>query len=403
MSFSLTPTTSTGRRRSAEAVAAGHPDKICDWIADAIVDAAAQRERRALVGVEVAVHRASVFVTGRIAGTGLTEADIERVVRARYAELDHCPDWPPDPADLRVVCDLDLGPLLDGEADFRELSDDQSITIGYAIDSPETGWLPPEHWLAWQIVRDLGALRRGAPDLRLGPDGKAAVLCLEEPGEPMRLEMATVSLQQAVGADEIETRRRVVEAVEASLARAPGVFSAEPDLGSSVLVNGAGNFECGGPHGDNGLSGKKLVVDAYGPRVPIGGGAMSGKDFFKVDRAGSIAARRLALAIVRGGGAPEATVELLWRPGDREAIVAAVSGPDGETIDSTPWSSGIDFTLLDSGTRWPSSVSGHLPGYTVDGHFGGEQPWENPLPSPEHVKKMRALYAKAASTSLLAI
>jgi hypothetical protein len=80
-----------------------------------------------------------------------------------------------------------------------------------------------------------------------------------------------------------------------------------------------------------------------------------------------------------------------------------VSGPDGETIDSTPWSSGIDFTLLDSGTRWPSSVSGQLPGYTVDGHFGGEQPWENPPPSPEYSKKMRALYAKAASTSLLAI
>jgi S-adenosylmethionine synthetase len=226
MTYSLDPTTHDSRRRPAEAVSAGHPDKICDWIADAIVDVAAKREPRALVGVEVAVHRGSVFVTGRIAGTGLTEADIEALVRDRYAALGHGPGWPPHPAELRVLCDLDLGPLLDGEADFRELSDDQSITIGYAIDSPETGWLPPEHWLAWQIVRDLDLLRRDVPDLRLGPDGKAAVLCLEEPGEPMRLEMATVSLQQAIGADEIETRRCVIGVIEAALAKAPGTFAA---------------------------------------------------------------------------------------------------------------------------------------------------------------------------------
>ena len=148
------------------------------------------------------------------------------------------------------------------------------------------------------------------------------------------------------------------------------------DLASRVLVNGAGNFECGGPMGDNGLSGKKLVVDAYGPRVPIGGGALSGKDFFKVDRAGAIAARRLALAIVRGGGASEATVELLWRPGDREARVAAVTGPDGEGIDPAPWLPGIDLTLRDSGNRWPRLVRGHMPRLAVRGHFGADQPWE---------------------------
>ncbi len=300
-----------------------------------------------------------VFVTGRIAGAKLTEAHIDRLVREHYAALGHGPDWPPDPAALAVVCDLDLGPLLDGEADFRELSDDQSITVGYAIDSPATGWLPPEHWLAWQIVRELGRLRVAAPELRLGPDGKAAVLCRDAPGEPSAVEAVTVSLQQAVGADEIETLRRVHAAVEAAVAAAPGSFTID-DLARRVLLNGAGNFDCGGPNGDNGLSGKKLVVDAYGPRVPIGGGAMSGKDFFKVDRAGAIAARRLALAIVRGGGAPEATVELLWRPGDREACLAAATGPDGEPIDTAPWLSGVDLTLLGSGTCWPTQVAGRL-------------------------------------------
>ncbi len=174
----------------------------------------------------------------------------------------------------------------------------------------------------------------------------------------MGLEAATVSVQQAVGADEIATRRAVVEVVRAALMAAPSAFEVPSDLASRILVNGAGNFECGGPMGDNGLSGKKLVVDAYGPRVPIGGGALSGKDFYKVDRAGAIAARRLALAVVRGGGAPEATVELLWRPGDREAAVAAVTGPGGEAIDPRPWVGAVDLCLRGSGGRWPGLVRG---------------------------------------------
>ena len=368
--------TSGARLRPAEAVAAGHPDKIADAIADAIVDCATAREPRALVGVEVAVHRGSVFVTGRAAGAGLTQGDIGRIVRERYAAIGHGDVWPPEPSALRVVCDLDLGPLVPGEADFREVSDDQSICTGYAVTSPVTGWLPPEHWLAHRIVRCLEALRGDAPDLRLGPDAKAAVLGVEAPGRPMDLEAVTVSLQQAVGGDEIATRRSVVAVVRGVLESAPGAFAVPSHLAERILVNGAGNFECGGPAGDNGLSGKKLVADAYGPRVPIGGGALSGKDFFKVDRAGAIAARRLALAIVRGGGAPEALVELLWRPGDREARVAAVTGPHGDALDAGPWMAAVDLSLRGSGNTWPALVHGQLARLAVEGHFGGGQPWE---------------------------
>ena len=311
MDLAMTPVPGGPRRRPAEAVSAGHPDKICDWIADAIVDLATQREPRALVGVEVAVHRSVVFVTGRIAGANLTEAHIDRLVRDHYAALGHGSGWPPDPAALGVVCDLDLGPLLDGEADFRELSDDQSITVGYAIDSPATGWLPPEHWLAWQIVRELQRLRAESPELRLGPDGKAAVLCLDKPREPSAVEAVTISLQQAVGADEIETLRRVHGAVEAAVAAAPGSFAID-DLAGRVLLNGAGNFDCGGPNGDNGLSGKKLVVDHYGPGVPIGGGALCGKDPHKVDRVGALLARRIARHVASRGDAETWTDQHRW-------------------------------------------------------------------------------------------
>jgi S-adenosylmethionine synthetase len=377
---------SAGRLRPAEAVASGHPDKICDAIADTLLEAAVRREPRALVGVEVAVHRDRVFTTGRIAGAALTIGEIEQLVRGRYASLGHGDVWAPDPARLGIVCDLDLGPLVPGEADFRDISDDQSICTGYAVDSAATGWLPPEHWLAHAVIRRLERLRQERPDLRLGPDAKAAVLCVGRPGQPMGLETATVSLQQKIGADEIATRRAVVEAVRSALSAAQSVLEIPRDLADRVLVNGAGNFECGGPMGDNGLSGKKLVVDAYGPRVPIGGGALSGKDFFKVDRAGAIAARRLATVMVRSGASREILVELLWRPGDREARVAAVTGADGEAVDPAPWLPLVDFSLHGSGTRWPSElaalgVATPIADLATLGHFGGGQPWE-PAPEP---------------------
>jgi hypothetical protein len=123
----------------------------------------------------------------------------------------------------------------------------------------------------------------GRPELRLGPDGKLMLVGF------------TASVQQAVGGNEIELNRAVrqcvTEELANSLAAIPGLCT---ELPTSFHVNGAGNFEVGGPEGDNGLSGKKLVVDAYGRRVPIGGGALSGKDFFKADRAGAISADRRA-------------------------------------------------------------------------------------------------------------
>ena len=122
-------------------------------------------------------------------------------------------------------------------------------------------------------------------------------------------------------------------------------------LPESFHVNGAGNFEVGGPEGDNGLSGKKLVVDAYGPRVPIGGGALSGKDFFKPDRAGAILARRLAKAVVMSGAAPECTATLAIAPGDREFRIVSLAGA-GAALDPRRWAGLIDLSLGKAGERY---------------------------------------------------
>jgi S-adenosylmethionine synthetase len=337
---------------AAEYVLPGHPDKLCDAIADALVEEAARREKRALCGIEVAVHRASVFITGRIACRGAGAIPVREIVRECYRAAGYGADWRPSPEELDVRTNLCLGPLLDGEAGFREVSDDQSIVTGYAIDSPGTNYLPPEHWLAWRFARRLETLRTLLPDLRLGPDGKLALL---HDGGSNALEGFTASLQQAVGGDEIElnraVRRCVTEELESCAAAVPGL---QPGLPESFHVNGAGNFEAGGPEGDNGLSGKKLVVDAYGPRVPIGGGALSGKDFFKADRAGAILARRVAKAVVMTGAAPECTATLAIAPGDRAfRIVSLVSA--GAAMDPRRWAGLIDLALIKAGEGYAGS------------------------------------------------
>lgn len=360
----------------AEFVFPGHPDKLCDAIADALVAEAIRREPRALVGVEVAVHRNRVFVTGRIACHDAEAIDVEAIARDVYHSAGYGDGWYPGPDDLRIETDVCLGPLEEGEAEFREVSDDQAICIGYAIDIPETNYLPVEHWLARKLAQRLHHLRSDYPELSLGPDGKVLVVAREEAESRWALDAFSCSLQQRIPADDIALHRAVRVAVEeelAGLAEAlPGLSPGPPER---LTVNGAGAFEVGGPEGDNGLSGKKLVTDAYGPRVPIGGGAWSGKDFFKADRAGGLHARRLAKLIVELGLAREATVTLGWFPGDREARVLDIAAPGLEPNSLEKIAGRTDLTLARSGETF--AVPASLVEFARWGHFSGDPcPWE---------------------------
>ncbi len=157
-----------------------------------------------------------------------------------------------------------------------------------------------------------------------------------------------------------------------------------PDVPRELSVNGAGAFEVGGPEGDNGLSGKKLVVDAYGPRVPIGGGALSGKDFFKVDRAGPLHARRIAKAVVVTGVASEALVRIVWFPGDTSARLMSIQAEGGRSIDTRPWQDLFDLTLEASGEHWTNATD--LLEVARYGHFTEtDRPWEKVWISPSAV------------------
>lgn len=310
------------RLRFAEAVCAGHPDRLADSIAARLVELACARDDRALVGVEVALHRDVVFIDGRIAaGTGgacaVSEEEIVRVAREVFADAGYggTPSgrYPPEPSSVEVRLDLCLGPLEDDERAIRDVSDDQAIAVGYACRGPRAGYRPVEQALASEFAQTLQRVRAARPELGLGPDGKALVVV-----RGTRLVGVSLSVHHRPGVEWLSLTQAVRGACEQVAAEfvAAGELAAGADV--EWLVNGAGAFEIGGPAGDNGLSGKKLVADAYGTAVPIGGGAVHGKDPRKVDPRGQALARKKALELVLAGKAEEATVWLAWRPGDVE-------------------------------------------------------------------------------------
>ena len=274
----------------AEWVSPGHPDRLADAVAESVVDHALGIDPMALAGVEVAVHTNKVFVDGRIAcgeaGAGDPTTFLPRLVRNVYARAGYDERWYPAPGELLVSHDLCSEPLTEDERLIRNFSDDQNIVIGYAVDSPATDDLPPAHWLAHHLGRSISGWRRDAEGGRtFGPDFKLLVH-LFRTASGFTWRRLTLSLQHVEGTGYQRQYGALLPLVKGLLEPLqddlPGIASTFRD--ETLYLNGAGDFCQGGPEGDNGLSGKKLVVDHYGPGVPIGGGAITGKDPHKIDK-----------------------------------------------------------------------------------------------------------------------
>lgn len=341
--------------RPAEWVLPGHPDKLADAIADTLVQAAVEREAKALCAIEVAVHRDAVYLTGRLACEGSEQLDLTALVRGVYRSAGYGGRWLPAPQDVQVLGNLCLDTLVPDENLVRHISDDQSIVTGYAIDLPALGYLPPEQWMARELARVL--YRLVDSPMALCPDGKVLVVLEEMPAKcsdsndqpwtTLRLRQVSASLLAPDRVSGVELQRAVGLGVKEVIQQAAiHLPSLSTEIAGDIVVNGSGNFHMGGPEGDNGLSGKKLLLDYYGPRVPIGGSALSGKDFHKPDRAGAIIARRLALAVVQSGVAQEATVHLASFPGDEAPRILRIATPQGDLREPQRWSQLVDCRFL---------------------------------------------------------
>jgi S-adenosylmethionine synthetase len=361
----------------AEWVLPGHPDKLCDALADRIVGEVLRVDPLAQCGIEAACAFDHVFVTGLIGLDTSRFPDLpDRLpdwIRDTYRSAGYGGRWAPCPDELQI--DLRALRIEHRGAewqDLRHLSDDQCIAIGYAQASPETGHLPGALWTARCIAKALHARQQRAPQGCIGPDGKVIVRGTEDAQGQFTPLSVSVSLHHAEEADWMELRRHALGALEDALC---------PSLGDAPLppltLNGAGMFLCGGPTGDNGTTGKKLVMDAYGPSVPIGGGAWSGKDLHKPDRVGGMLARRLALQGMALGLGRRVRVQLEYRPNSMAPECVSVLA-DGVAV-STPAALEVFPTqrvAREMLAALKADDSGLMDGrWARWGHFGGGGDW----------------------------
>jgi len=298
--------------RISEAVLAGHPDKFCDQVADAVIAACMAVDADAYGQVEVAAWSDEVWLNGGICTrTPMPRALADLVVETGRAIGYAGGNWI-DAARYRVT-DAVCRSVGDPTAWTAKVND-QSVVIGWAGYDAKVRYLPPEHFLA-QAFREalMASCRRGRLKGQ-GPDGKLLVR-LKEHSAGWELEHVLVTLQQR----ERDAFADVCEALEKTLAESYEALRAAdrrwtvPWAEVRLMINPNGPLVNGGSDGDNGQTGRKLAMDFYGPRVPIGGGALSGKHLSHIDRIGAYAAREAAVRAVQSGAA-ECLVRVAWAP-----------------------------------------------------------------------------------------
>lgn len=306
---------------TSESVTEGHPDKICDQISDAVLDAILAKDPYARVACETSATTGLVLVMGEISTD--CYVDIQNVARNTIRRIGY------DRAKYGFDCDTcavltsiheqsaDIALGVDNSVEHRETGDvadtfgagDQGMMFGYATNETEE-YMPLAITLAHKLTRKLTEVRKSGELDYLRPDGKSQVTVEYENGKVKRLEAVVVSTQHSekVSAEQLrkDIEKRVIRAV----------LPAELiDENTKIYINPTGRFEIGGPHGDSGLTGRKIIVDTYGGSCPHGGGAFSGKDPTKVDRSAAYFARYICKNVVAAGLADECTLEVAYAIG----------------------------------------------------------------------------------------
>ena len=309
---------------TSESVSEGHPDKIADQISDAILDAILEQDPEAHVAAETAVYTGSVHVFGEISTNAYV--DINRIVRDTIAEIGYTkaeygfsaetvgvhPSLVEQSPDIAQGVNEALEIRGNAEQDPLDLigAGDQGLMFGVAVDeTPELMPLPIS--LSHKLVRRLAELRKSGEISYLRPDAKSQVTVeYDENDQPVRVDAVVISTQHDPEVSNEQIHQDVIEKVIKEVVPAEYL-----DEKSKFFINPTGRFVIGGPQGDSGLTGRKIIVDTYGGYARHGGGAFSGKDATKVDRSASYAARYIAKNIVAAGLAKKVEVQLAYAIG----------------------------------------------------------------------------------------
>ena len=371
---------------TSESVTEGHPDKVCDQIGDAILDDILAQDPNARVACEVCATTGLVLVMGEITTTGY--CDVQKIVRKTVEEIGYNRGkFGFDAENLAVLVslneqspDIALGVDADGAGD-------QGMMFGYACRETEE-YMPLPITLAHKLARRLSAIRKDGSHKELRPDGKTQVSVeYDENGKPLRIDTIVVSTQHDEEVSQEYLREMIIKDVIT-----PIIPKELMDENTKIFVNPTGRFVVGGPKGDSGLTGRKIIVDTYGGYAPHGGGSFSGKDPTKVDRSASYMARYVAKNMVAAGFADRMQIQLSYAIGVAKPISICIDTfntskyTEKELIDIV----NANFDLTPKGII--STLDLRRPIYrqtATYGHFGRNDldlPWEK-LDKVETLKK----------------
>ncbi len=364
---------------TSESVTEGHPDKICDQIADAILDDLYRQDPYSRVAIECLTTTGSIHVAGEVTTRGYS--DIQSIVRKKLKEIGYTnPEFGIDCEDAGVWISVhgqspDISQGVNETENKEQGAGDQGMMYGYACnETPE--FMPLPIMLAHKLTRTLAELRKNGTLKHMGPDGKSQVTVEYEDGKPRRIEAIVIAQQHTDNISEGELRNEILEKV------VKPICGKMIDDKTKIYINATGKFVIGGPEGDTGVTGRKIIADTYGGVGRHGGGAFSGKDPTKVDRSGAYAARYIAKNIVAAGLAEKCEVQLSYAIG-----VAEPTGINVECFGTNkiPQDKIVELVRMHFPTK-PAAILKELdlrrPIYSKTsayGHFGRNEPeftWE---------------------------
>lgn len=370
---------------TSESVTEGHPDKLCDYISDSILDEFLKNDRNARVACETVVGKGEIFITGEISSKA--SVNIEKVARKVVKEVGY--DSEKTDIDYKT-CKININiskqsqdiaqgvdisfEKKEGEKIQSEGAGDQGLMFGYACDETEE-FMPLAITLAHKLSKRLADVRKQNIINYLRPDGKVQVTVEYEDGVPLRVDTLVISSQHEENIDLDKLKRDVLEKVIKVV-----IPKNLLDENTKYYINPTGRFVIGGPLGDSGLTGRKIIVDTYGGYARHGGGAFSGKDATKVDRSASYMARHIAKNVVANRYAKKCEIELSYAIGVAKPISVYLDTFSTNTISEEEIINKINkkYDLTPRGIINYLNLEAPIYRKTTNyGHFGKKElPWE---------------------------